>query len=145
MSGPRASAPVKRRKSRELAMQMLFQLDMGKNTPDQVRNTFWKAREENDDDVRGFAEDLFRVAVARENDITDLIEKHSANWRLDRMASVDRNVLRMAIAEMLGFPGTPAPIVINEALEIARRYSGPESINFLNGVLDAVAKARLNG
>jgi N utilization substance protein B len=85
------------------------------------------------------------VAVARENDITDLIEKHSANWRLDRMASVDRNVLRMAIAEMLGFPGTPAPIVINEALEIARRYSGPESINFLNGVLDAVAKARLNG
>ena len=126
-------------------MQMLFQLDMGKHTPDQVRNTFWKAREENDDDVRGFAEDLFRVAVARENDITDLIEKHSANWRLDRMASVDRNVLRMAIAEMLGFPGTPAPIVINEALEIARRYSGPESINFLNGVLDAVAKARLNG
>lgn len=145
MSGPRAGAPGKRRKSRELAMQMLFQLDMGKNTPDQVRNTFWKAREENDDDVRGFAEDLFRVAVARENDITDLIEKHSANWRLDRMASVDRNVLRMAIAEMLGFPGTPAPIVINEALEIARRYSGPESINFLNGVLDAVAKSRLNG
>ena len=145
MSGPRAGAPGKRRKSRELAMQMLFQLDMGKHTPDQVRNTFWKAREENDDDVRGFAEDLFRVAVARENEVTDLIEKHSANWRLDRMASVDRNVLRMAIAEMLGFPGTPAPIVINEALEIARRYSGPESINFLNGVLDAVAKARLNG
>ncbi len=145
MSGPRASAPGKRRKSRELAMQMLFQLDMGKHTPDQVRNTFWKAREENDDDVRGFAEDLFRVAVARENEVTDLIEKHSANWRLDRMASVDRNVLRMAIAEMLGFPGTPAPIVINEALEIARRYSGAESINFLNGVLDAVAKARLNG
>jgi N utilization substance protein B len=145
MSGPRAGAPGKRRKSRELAMQMLFQLDMGKHTPDQVRNTFWKAREENDDDVRGFAEDLFRVAVARENEVTELIEKHSANWRLDRMASVDRNVLRMAIAEMLGFPGTPAPIVINEALEIARRYSGPESINFLNGVLDAVAKARLNG
>ena len=144
-SGQRAGAPGKRRKSRELAMQMLFQLDMGKHTPDQVRNTFWKAREENDDDVRGFAEDLFRVAVARENEVTDLIEKHSANWRLDRMASVDRNVLRMAIAEMLGFPGTPAPIVINEALEIARRYSGPESINFLNGVLDAVAKARLNG
>ncbi|HSY71083.1 MAG TPA: transcription antitermination factor NusB [Alloacidobacterium sp.] len=144
-SGQRTSAPGKRRKSRELAMQMLFQLDMGKHTPDQVRSTFWMAREENDDDVRGFAEDLFRVAVARESDITALIEKHSANWRLDRMASVDRNVLRMAIGEMLGFPGTPAPIVINEALEIARRYSAPESINFLNGVLDAVAKARLNG
>jgi N utilization substance protein B len=138
------TAPGKRRKSRELAMQMLFQLDMGKNTPDQVRNTFWKARDEDDSDVRGFAEDIFRVAVAREDEITSLIEKHSAHWRLDRMASVDRNVLRMAIAEMLGFPGTPTPIVINEALEIARRYSAPESINFLNGVLDAIAKARLN-
>jgi transcription antitermination protein NusB len=139
------NAPGKRRKSRELAMQMLFQLDMGKNTPDEVRNTFWKAREEDDADVRGFAEDIFRVAVARAPEVTDLIVKHSAHWKLERMASVDRNVLRMAIAEMLGFPGTPAPIVINEALEIARRYSGPESINFLNGVLDAVAKARLNG
>jgi transcription antitermination protein NusB len=134
----------KRRKSRELAMQMLFQLDMGKNTPDQVRNTFWKAREEDDADIRGFAEDIFRVAVAREPEVTDLIEKHSSNWRIERMASVDRNVLRMAIAEMLGFPGTPAPIVINEALEIARRYSAPESINFLNGILDAVARARLS-
>ncbi|HEX3436972.1 MAG TPA: transcription antitermination factor NusB, partial [Pseudacidobacterium sp.] len=136
------SAPGKRRKSRELAMQMLFQLDMGKQTPDQVRSTFWKARDEADTDVdvRGFAEDIFRVAVSREDEVTGLIEKHSANWRLERMASVDRNVLRMAIAEMLGFPGTPAPIVINEALEIARRYSAPESINFLNGVLDSVAK-----
>jgi N utilization substance protein B len=140
------SAPGKRRKARELAMQMLFQLDMGKQTPDQVRKTFWKAREEQDTDadVRGFAEDIFRVAVSREAEVDGLIEKYSANWRLDRMASVDRNVLRMAIAEMVGFPGTPAPIVINEALEIARRYSAPESINFLNGVLDAVAKARLS-
>lgn len=144
MSGQRPAAG-KRRKSRELAMQMLFQLDMGKNTPDQVRNTFWQARDEDDADVRGFAEDIFRVAVARESEVTELIVKHSAHWKLERMASVDRNVLRMAIAEMLGFPGTPAPIVINEALEIARRYSAPESINFLNGVLDAVAKARLNG
>lgn len=144
MSGQRTSATGKRRKSRELAMQMLFQLDMGKHTPDAVRSTFWQAREEADDDVRGFAEDIFRVAVAREPEITELIEKHSAHWRLERMPSVDRNVLRMSIAEMLGFPGTPAPIVINEALEVARRYSAPESINFLNGVLDAIAKARLN-
>jgi N utilization substance protein B len=57
---------------------------------------------------------------------------------------VDRNLLRTAVAELVGFPGTPAPIVINEALEIARRYSAPESINFLNGVLDAIARARLN-
>lgn len=132
----------KRRKSRELAMQMLFQADIGKQTPDQVRSTFWDAREDLEPDVRGFAEDIFRVAAAREAEIDALIEEHSANWRLSRMAAVDRNVLRMAIAEILGFPGTPAPIIINEALEIARRYSGPEAINFLNGVLDAIARQR---
>jgi N utilization substance protein B len=132
----------KRRKSRELAMQMLFQSDVGKQNSDEVRTTFWKARDEVDGDARGFAEDLFRVAVARESEIDELIEKHSKNWRLSRMPAVDRNVLRMAIAEMLGYPGTPTAIIIDEALEIARRFSAPESIDFLNGVLDAVARSR---
>jgi N utilization substance protein B len=135
----------KRRKGRELAMQMLFQADMGRQNPDEVRKTFWQAREEVERDTRGFAEDIFRVATAREAEIDGLIEKHSANWKLARMSSVDRNVLRTAVAEMVGFRGTPAPIVINEALEIARRYSSPESINFLNGVLDAIARERLKG
>jgi N utilization substance protein B len=136
------STTGKRRKARELAMQMLFQADVGKQTPDDVRKTFWEAREEVEPDTRGFAEDLFRVAMNREEEINTLIEQHSANWKLSRMAAVDRNVLRMAIAELLGFPGTPAPIIINEALEIARRYSAPESVNFLNGVLDAIARQR---
>ena len=129
-----------RRKSRELAMQMLFQADVGKQNPDEVRKTFWQARDEVEDDTRGFSEDLFRVAMAREEEIDAIIERHSANWKLSRMPAVDRNVLRMAIAELIGFPGTPSPIVINEALEIARRYSTPESVGFLNGVLDAMAK-----
>src|ERR1700739_4801704 len=103
----------KRRKSRELAMQMLFQADVGKQNPDEVRKTFWQAREEVEDDTRGFTEDLFRVAMAREEEIDAMIEQHSQNWKLSRMAAVDRNVLRTAVAEMLGFPGTPAPIVIN--------------------------------
>jgi transcription antitermination protein NusB len=134
----------KRRKSRELAMQMLFQADVGKQNPDEVRKTFWQAREEVEDDTRGFTEDLFRVAKAREEEIDTMLEQHSENWKLSRMSAVDRNVLRMAVAELIGFPGTPAPIVINEALEIARRYSAPESINFLNGVLDAIAKEKLS-
>ncbi len=134
----------KRRKSRELAMQMLFQADVGKQTPDEVRKTFWQTRDDVEDDTRGFTEDIFRVATAREAEIDALIEEHSANWKLPRMAAVDRNLLRAAVAELVGFPGTPAPIIINEALEIARRYSAPESINFLNGVLDAIARARLN-
>jgi transcription antitermination protein NusB len=132
----------KRRKSRELAMQMLFQSDVGRQNPDEVRRTFWQAREEVEPESRGFAEDLFRVATSRSDEIDGIIDRHSKNWRLNRMPAVDRNLLRMAIAELLGFPGTPIPIVIDEALEIARRYSAPESVDFLNGILDAVARSR---
>jgi len=129
-----------RRKSRELAMQMLFQADIGRQISDQVRATFWKAGDPVEPEVRGFAEDLFRVAMDRQEEIDALIVAHSKNWRLKRMPAVDRNLLRMAVAELLGFKSTPFPIVINEALEIGRRYSGPESINFLNGVLDSIAR-----
>jgi N utilization substance protein B len=130
----------KRRKARELAMQMLFQSDIGRQNPDEVLKTFWQAREELDAGTRGFAEDLFRMAAARQAEIDALLEEHSKNWRVSRMPAVDRNLLRMAVAELLGFPGTPAPIVIDEALEVARRYSAPESIDFLNAVLDAIAR-----
>ncbi len=129
-----------RRKSRELAMQMLFQADMAHQAEDEVRATFWRSTDPVDAEVRGFAEDLFRVAMTRREEIDALILKYSKNWRIERMAAVDRNLLRMAVGEMLGFKTTPFPVVINEALEIGRRYSAPESINFLNGLLDAVAR-----
>ena len=132
-----------RRKGRELAMQMLFQADVGKQTPEQVTATFWKAGDDVESDVRGFAEDLFRVATTKQEQIDELIVANSKHWRLERMPAVDRNLLRMAVGEMLGFKGTPFPIVINEALEIGRRYSAPESINFLNGLLDAIAHGLL--
>jgi N utilization substance protein B len=122
-------------------MQMLYQADVGRQTPDEVRATFWNAADEVDSEVKGFAEDLFRVAVEREKLIDELIVANSKHWRLVRMPAVDRNLLRMAVGEMLGFKGTPFPIVINEALEIGRRYSAPESINFLNGVLDAIGRS----
>ena len=134
-----------RRKSRELAMQMLFQSDLGRQTTDQVRATFWKAGDPVEPEVRGFAEDLFRVAEERREEIDTLISRHSTHWRLDRMPAVDRNLLRMAVAELLGFKSTPFPIVINEALEIARRYCAAESINFLNGVLDSIARSLIAG
>ena len=124
-------------------MQMLFQADLGKQTPDQVRATFWKANEQPELEVRSFAEDLFRVAIEHQDKIDELISANSKHWRLERMPAVDRNLLRMAVGEMLGFKGTPFPIVINEALEIARRYAAPESINFLNGMLDAIAHSLL--
>jgi len=122
-------------------MQMLYQADIGRQTPDQVRANFWLAADEVEVEVRGFAEDLFRVAIAHQAQIDELLEANSKHWRVERMPAVDRNLLRMAVGEMLGFKGTPIPIVINEALEIARRYSAPESINFLNGILDAIARS----
>ena len=82
-----------------------------------------------------------RIAVDRQPEIDGLIEKHAPNWRLERMAAVDRNVLRTSVAEFLGYRQTPVPVIINEALEIARRFSAPESVQFINGVLDAVAKS----
>ncbi len=83
------------------------------------------------------------MAVARSAEVDALIEKHAQNWRLERMQVVDRNLLRGGIAEMLGYPATPHAIVINESLEVARRYAAPESVNFLNGGLDAVARELL--
>jgi N utilization substance protein B len=132
-----------RRKSRELAMQMLFQGDLGKQTPEEVRGLFWPSRDDVDAETRGFAEDIYRVATERRVEIDALIETHAQNWRLERMAVVDRNLLRAAVAELLGCPNTPAAIVINESLEIARHYGAPESVQFLNGVLDAIARSVL--
>ncbi len=138
-----------RRKARELAMQMLYQSDLGKQTANEVKRVFWKSRTDDDGrptvdlETQTFAEDLFRVAMERSDDVDELIEQHAQNWRLHRMAAVDRNLLRMAVAEMIGFKNTPHPIVINEALEIGRRYAAPESIHFLNGVLDAIGKTIL--
>jgi N utilization substance protein B len=129
-----------RRKSRELCLQMLFQWDMGKQTPEHVRRTFWAERTDTDDETRGFAEDLFRVGVDRQAEVDELIQKHAQHWRMERMAAVDRNVLRSGVAEFLAHPDTPRPVVINEALEIARKFSAPESVQFINGVLDSVGK-----
>jgi len=134
-----------RRKSRELTLQMLFQADMGKQKPEEVRELFWRERNEVEGDVRGFADDLFRVAGDRAPEIDSLIERHAEHWRMERMAAVDRNVLRAAVAEMLGFPQTPRAVVINEALEIARKFSSPEAVQFINGVLDSVGKELESG
>lgn len=129
-----------RRKSRELALQMLFQLDMAGQNTDEVRRTFWAERTNVGDDVRGFADDLFRVAHDRAEEIDKLIERHAEHWRMERMATVDRNILRGGVAEFLAYPATPKAVIINEAIEIARKFSSPDSVGFINGVLDGVAR-----
>ncbi len=127
-----------RRKSREFALQMLFQWDMTRQDPKRLEKTFWKsARAE--DRTRTFANQLFEGAVAQASEIDSLVSKLSENWQLDRLATVDRGILRLAISE-LRLGTAPPKVVIDEALELAKKFSSAESPAFLNGVLDAAYK-----
>jgi N utilization substance protein B len=91
-------------------------------------------------EVKGFAEDIFRVACDRAPEIDKMIQAHADNWRMDRMAAVDRNILRAGVAELMAYPATPRAVIINEAIEIAHKFSSPESVHFINGVLDSIGK-----
>jgi N utilization substance protein B len=129
-----------RRKAREFAMQMLYQWELGGNTPEQVGASFFLERK-TDGDVETFARGLFRGTVENIESLDQLIRKHAANWRLERMAAVDRSILRLAAFELLHTPKTPPRAVINEALEMARRFSGEGSVEFVNGILDTILKS----
>lgn len=130
-----------RRKSRELALQLLFQSEF--TEPLRLEDLI-KSQEEPQEysaDIQLYAKDLIRGVQTHKAAIDGLIQQHSAHWKLDRMATIDRNLLRLAVFEMkfASSPLTPA-IVINEALEIAKIYSGTDSSGFINGLLDQVAK-----
>jgi transcription antitermination protein NusB len=126
-----------RRLAREHALQILFQLDMTGDDPETGLDLHWRGRDV-DEVTLGFAERVVRGAIADAVRIDTLIREASENWRIERMAAVDRNVLRVAIYELLHEKETPAPVVIDEAIEIAKRFGGEDSGNFVNGVLDAV-------
>jgi len=139
---PRAS----RHRSREAALQVLYALDLGRpDDADLARagtEAFESASEhfELPEGARAFAKELI-VGVTEHRDALDaLLSTHTRNWRLARMATVDRNVLRLAVFELLYSP-TPSPVVIDEAVELARRFGGEKSPAFVNGILDAVAHA----
>ena len=121
-------------------MHMLFQADLGKQTPEQVRDTFWKTNDQVEPDVRGFAEDLFRVAIEHQEKIDELISANSKHWRLERMARVDRNILRLATYELRYLESVPEQVTINEAIELAKEFGTEESSAFVNGVLDRLAQ-----
>jgi len=120
-------------------MQMLYQWEICGYTPAQVRATFF-ANNRADPEVESFACELFEGAVADIEQLDRLVREHAGNWRLERMAAVDRNILRVALYELLHHPETPPAAVINEAMEIARRFSGEGSVEFVNGVLDGIRK-----
>jgi N utilization substance protein B len=132
-----------RRRAREASLQMLYQWEVGRSSADESVATYWPEHDtehELGEPLREFANSLVRGTIARVKDIDAILTAHAQNWRVERMAVIDRLVLRLAIYELLAEADTPARVIINEALELARTYSGDEAVGFVNGILDAVRK-----
>ena len=132
-----------RRKARAYALQVLYARDVEKGTDVGAALTGWSESFELDvdDAARGFAGELVSSTVADQPAIDEVIAASSRNWRLDRMSRVDRNILRIAVCELRNFQGTPVKVVINEAVELAKRFGTAESPAFVNGILDRIAGA----
>lgn len=130
---------MKRRRAREYALQILFQLDLtGGELNETVWNEFWEGNVE-DDEVREFTRDIVVSTQKNLAHIDNMIKKAAQHWSLDRMAVIDRNILRAATHELLYRKDIPPSVVMNEALEIAKKYSTEESAPFINGILDKIA------
>jgi N utilization substance protein B len=147
MTAPETTTPGSkhrtRHRARQAAVQMLYQCEVGQHDIEEVVRTFWSANlpgsEGAPEAVRTFAEQLVRLTTANLAKIDPLIVETAEHWRLSRMAALDRIILRLAIGEFLD-GSTPRNVVINEALELAKTFSGEESVKFVNGILDAVKR-----
>ena len=130
-----------RRKARECALQMLFAADIAEANPAEVLRTYWAELGEADteDATRDFATRLAAGTLTHLDMLDERIRSRAEHWRIPRMAIVDRNILRLAVYEFLYEP-TPRTVAINEALEIARRFSTYEATQFINGILDAIKR-----
>jgi transcription antitermination protein NusB len=132
------SLPAKRTKARERAVQALYQIDVAAEDLDEALSRFWRSFEPVEREVMVLAEALVRGVAAHRRRIDEAIERVSTNWRLDRMAKVDRNVLRLAVYELLE-TDVPVKVVINEAIELGKKYGSESTGAFVNGVLDKIA------
>jgi len=128
-----------RRKARELALQMLFQYDMAGNEPDMIITTF-EDLQKSKPNTREFAVKIFRGTVDHIGELDDMIQAQAENWRLSRMAVVDRNIIRMSVYEFLHETDTPKLVIIDEAIEIAKKFGTQKSSQFINGILDGILK-----
>lgn len=127
-----------RRRSRQRALQILFLWDSRRQPVDEALNSFFDTLYAEEHPERdGFASDLVHGTIQHLDEVDKCIRRHAEHWRMERMPGVDRNILRLAVYEMTHSP-TPAAVVIDEALELARKFSNEESVQFVNGVLDAV-------
>jgi N utilization substance protein B len=132
-------AQGKRTKARERAVQALYQIDVAATDLDEALSRFWRSFEPVEQEVMDLAEALVRGVAEHRREIDDAIEAVSSNWRLDRMARVDRNILRLATYELSHRPDVPVKVVINEAIELGKKYGSESSGAFINGVLDKIA------
>src|SRR5512135_3084024 len=132
-------AHTRRTKARERALQALYRIDVAATDLDEALARFWPSFEPVEREVREGAEELVRGVAAHRREIDVAIEEVSTNWRLDRMAKVDRNVLRLAVFELLWRPDVPVKVCINEAIELGKKYGSESSAAFVNGVLDRIA------
>ena len=128
-----------RRKARELALQMLYQHDMSGNPPDMIVSTF-EDLQKSKPNTREFAIKVFKGTIENMAKIDDMIVAQADNWRIERMAVVDRNIIRMSIYEFLEETDTPKLVIIDEAIEIAKKYGTQKSSQFINGILDGILK-----
>jgi len=125
-----------RRKGRELAVQMLYQWDISRQPIERVLESFWQLTE-GPEASRRYTRRLVTGTLNNLEQIDRLISQHAEHWRLDRIATVDKNIMRLAIYEFL-YEDTPEKVVINEALEVTKKFSTPTAVQFINGILDAV-------
>ena len=128
-----------RRKARELALQMLYQHDLSGNSPETILSTF-EELQKSKPNTREFATRIFRGTLEHLPDIDKMIVEQADNWRLSRMAVVDRNIIRMSIYEFLHENDTPKLVIIDEAIEIAKKFGTQKSSQFINGILDGILK-----
>ncbi len=128
-----------RRKARELALQMLYQHDLSGNTPEAIVDTF-EDLQKSKPNTREFATKIFRGTLDNLQKIDEMIVQQADNWRISRMAVVDRNIIRMSIYEFLHEHDTPKLVIIDEAIEIAKKFGTQKSSQFINGILDGILK-----
>ena len=130
----------KRRLSREYTLKILYQIDITHDEPEAVLKSFWQGQGDVavDEDVRQFSESLVRGVCGSLSDIDKKISNYATNWQLKRIAVIERNILRIAGFELLYLNDIPPKVSINEAVELAKKYSGQEAAKFVNGVLDKI-------
>lgn len=128
---------AQRREAREAVLQALYANEIGKGKWEDIIKTVIKPRLSNDTEIFKFAERLFLKILNNQDEIDEIIQKHLNNWRLGRLNAIDRLLLRIAIAEFLHYEQIPTKVSINEAIEIAKKYSTKKSGNFINGILDS--------